>query len=125
MANASSASRTATAAVRDQLLEQMQWGHGDDDFSVVARKYLHEPRLAVQEELQMEEEEDQTSASEPITGAAELENQNREPQDADVPGSPAPLLSFGAATSGGVNETTRLRRGFLKQLLSRLSSGKE
>ena len=114
-----------TAAVRDQLLEQMQWGHGDDDFSVVARKYLHEPGLAVQEELQMQEQGEQADASEVITGAAELETQDREPQDADVPGSPAPLLSFGAAPSGGVNETTRLRRGFLKQLLSRLSSGKE
>ena len=114
-----------TAAARDQLLEQMQWGHGDDDFSVVARKYLHEPGLAVQEELQMEKQEDQASVSEPITGAAELETQNREPQDADVAGSPPPLLSFGAANSGAATETTRLRRGFLKQLLSRLSSGKE
>src|SRR5437868_11758128 len=31
-----------TAAARDQLLEQMHWGHGDDDYSVIARKYLHE-----------------------------------------------------------------------------------
>ena len=29
-----------TAAARDQLLEQMQSGHGDDDYSAVARKYL-------------------------------------------------------------------------------------
>jgi len=27
-----------TAATSDQLLEQMQWGRGDDDFSAVARK---------------------------------------------------------------------------------------
>jgi 3-hydroxyisobutyrate dehydrogenase and related beta-hydroxyacid dehydrogenases len=32
-----------TAAARDQLFEQMQWGHGDDDYSAVLRKYLHEP----------------------------------------------------------------------------------
>jgi hypothetical protein len=31
-----------TAAARDQLIEQIQWGHGDDDFSAVARKYLSE-----------------------------------------------------------------------------------
>src|SRR5947207_5731678 len=31
-----------TAAARNQLLEQMQWGHGDDDYSAVLRKF-HEP----------------------------------------------------------------------------------
>src|SRR5213083_546396 len=31
-----------TSAARDQLFEQMQWGHGDNDYSVVARKYLQE-----------------------------------------------------------------------------------
>src|SRR5712672_4706070 len=35
-----------TAAARDQLLEQIQWGHGDDDYSAVARKYLQEPAAA-------------------------------------------------------------------------------
>ena len=36
-----------TAAARDQLLEQMQWGHGDDDYSAVLRKYLHEPSTGI------------------------------------------------------------------------------
>src|SRR5438105_2863439 len=39
-----------TAAARDQLLEQMQWGHGDDDYSAVARKYLPDTRSIAQEE---------------------------------------------------------------------------
>ena len=100
-----------TVAARDQLLEQMQWGHGDDDFSVVARKYLQEPELAVQEELQMEEREDRGGTSEPITGAAELEIQNSESHDEGVAGSPRPVLNVGAANSGAANQETRLRRG--------------
>jgi 3-hydroxyisobutyrate dehydrogenase-like beta-hydroxyacid dehydrogenase len=31
-----------SAAARDRLLEQMQRGHGDDDYSAVALKYFHE-----------------------------------------------------------------------------------
>jgi hypothetical protein len=114
-----------TAAARDQLLEQMHWGHGDDDYSAVARKYLHESGPDVQEELQMGEQDEQTGVGEAITGAAESETQNLEPQDASAASSPPPLLSFGATGSGAGNETTRSRRGFLKQLLSRLSSGQE
>ena len=41
-----------TAAARDQLLEQMQWGHGDDDYSAVARKYLPDTGSTAQEETQ-------------------------------------------------------------------------
>src|SRR5437763_12909960 len=41
-----------TAAARDQLLEQMQWGHGDDDYSAVARKYLPDIGSTAQEETQ-------------------------------------------------------------------------
>src|SRR5262249_46052531 len=39
-----------TAAARDQLGEQMQWGHGEDDYSAVLRKYLHEPAHGFYEE---------------------------------------------------------------------------
>jgi 3-hydroxyisobutyrate dehydrogenase-like beta-hydroxyacid dehydrogenase len=113
-----------TAAARDQLLEQMHWGHGDDDYSAVARKYLHEFGSDVQEELQIGEQDEQTGAGEAITRGAELETQNLEPQDAAVASSPPPLLGFGA-TGSGAGETTRSRRGFLKQLLRRLSSGQE
>jgi 3-hydroxyisobutyrate dehydrogenase-like beta-hydroxyacid dehydrogenase len=109
----------ATAA-RDQLVEQVQWGHGDDDYSSVARKYLQEPAAAVYEEPSTVEKNEQADGGESITGSGESETQSAEPQDAD---SQQPLLSFAAAASGAGNETTQLRRGFLKQLLSRFSSG--
>jgi hypothetical protein len=109
-----------TAAARDQLLEQMHWGHGDDDYSVVARKYLHEPAPVVGDELQLGEDEEQTDAGEPIASSAEVETQSQQDAGPVVP--PAPLIGV---ASGAGKETTRLRRGFLKQLLSRLSSGEK
>jgi 3-hydroxyisobutyrate dehydrogenase-like beta-hydroxyacid dehydrogenase len=105
-----------TAAARDQLIEQMQWGHGDDDYSSVVRKYLDQP-------AQAEEQDEQASTGEPITGSAESEAEKLGPEDAGVAGSQQPLLAFSATTAA--NTTTRLRRGFLKQLLSRFSSGQE
>src|SRR5262249_50152526 len=110
-----------TAAARDQLLEQMHWGHGDDDYSVVARKYLHEPAPTVGEELPLEEEEEPVSLTEPIGDSVELEQEK--PRSAASEISPKP--SGELASTGAGKETTGLRRGFLKQLLSRLSSGKE
>jgi 3-hydroxyisobutyrate dehydrogenase-like beta-hydroxyacid dehydrogenase len=110
-----------TAAARDQLLEQMHWGHGDDDYSVVARKYLHEAAPVAGEELQLDEQEEQPGAGESIASSAEMKTQSQ--QDAGPEASPAPLISV--ASGGASNETTRLRPGFFKQLLSRLSSGKE
>jgi hypothetical protein len=109
-----------TAAARDQLLEQMHWGHGDDDYSVVARKYLHEAAPVAGEELQLEEPEGQTGAAESIASSAEMKTQSQEDARPEV--SAAPLISV---ANSGPNETTRLRPGFFKQLLSRLSSGKE
>src|SRR6266403_1105583 len=53
-----------TAAACDQLLEQMQWGHGDDDYSSVARKYLRESAPSY-EEPQLEEQSEQASTGEP------------------------------------------------------------
>jgi 3-hydroxyisobutyrate dehydrogenase-like beta-hydroxyacid dehydrogenase len=45
---------SVTTATRDRLLEQMQRGFGDDDYSAVARKYFHEIRPASQEEAELE-----------------------------------------------------------------------
>jgi 3-hydroxyisobutyrate dehydrogenase-like beta-hydroxyacid dehydrogenase len=45
---------SVTTAARDRLLEQMQRGYGDEDFSAVARKYLHEIPPAGQEEADLE-----------------------------------------------------------------------
>lgn len=110
-----------TAAARDQLLEQMHWGHGDDDYSVVARKYLHEPTPVAGDELQLEEEVEQANADVPVAGSIERETQSEQDATLDVP--PAPLVDVASGAAG--KEATRLRRGFLKQLLSRLSSGQE
>jgi 3-hydroxyisobutyrate dehydrogenase-like beta-hydroxyacid dehydrogenase len=43
-----------TAAARDRLLEQMQRGHGDLDYSAVARKYFSEVKPASREEEDLE-----------------------------------------------------------------------
>lgn len=108
-----------TAAARDQLLEQMHWGHGDDDYSVVARKYLQEPAGVVTEELQLEEDAGQANA-EIVASATEVETGNQQSTSPEL----SPTPSLGVASTGA-KETTQLRRSFLKQLLSRLSSGKE
>jgi hypothetical protein len=92
----------------------MHWGHGDDDYSVVARKYLQEPAPVAGEELQLEEEDQLANTSESIASAAEGEDERQQV---------APTVQL--ESSGAANETTRLRPSFFKQLLSRLSSGKE
>src|SRR6266496_5733524 len=114
-----------TAAARDQLFEQMQWGHGDDDYSSVARKYLRESAPLLYEEPQLEEQSEQASGGEPIFGPAESDGEKLGPENAGLADSQQPLLAFGAAESAAANATTPLRRGFLKQLLSRFSSGQE
>ena len=111
-----------TAAARDQLLEQMQWGHGDDDYSSAVRKYLHEPGPALYEEPQTEEQDEPTDGPEPVVAPAESEADNVAEALAT---SQQPLLAFGEAANTAATATTRLRRGFLKQLLSRFSSGQE
>src|SRR6266498_2155922 len=73
-----------TAAARDQLLEQMQWGHGDADYSSVARKYLHEPGPGYSEESQIQEPFEQSEAEESISALAEGETQNVESQEAGI-----------------------------------------
>jgi len=113
-----------TAAARDQLLEQMQWGYADDDYSSVARKYLHEPAAAFYQPP-TDEQDGEASSGPATTDSAESETERVEPQNAGGADSQQPLLSFGTAAGGGANERTQLRRGFLKQLLSRFSPGQE
>src|SRR5215510_10949286 len=55
-----------TAAAQSQLFEQMQWGHGDDDYSSVLRKYLHERSLGYSEEPQIQESLEPSGAEESI-----------------------------------------------------------
>ncbi|PYI45753.1 MAG: NAD(P)-dependent oxidoreductase [Verrucomicrobia bacterium] len=112
----------ATAA-RDQLVEQVQWGHGDNDYSAVARKFLYDIAPAVHEEPRMEAQDAQSDAGEPVTGTTESEKPSLEPQGASAMSAQQPLLSFSGAGDGLAQTASRLRRGFLRQLLSRFSSG--
>ena len=113
-----------TAAARDQLLEQMQWGYADDDYSSVARKYLHESAAEFYP-VRANEQDREAGNGPAMTGSVESETEKIEPQNIGAADSQQPLISLGAATGGGANETTQLRRGFLKQLLSRFSFGQE
>jgi len=115
-----------TAAARDQLLEQMQWGHGDDDYSVVARKYLQDAAPESYEQQQQSgEEAQQAEDNEEIPSSPEPKAENMSPKAAAVDTSEQPLLSLAEAGAVVAPTTPPLRRGFLKQLLSRLSPGQE
>jgi hypothetical protein len=114
-----------TAAARAQLFEQMQWGHGDDDYSSVLRKYLHEPGPAYSEESQIQEQLEQSDAEESVAASAEAETQNVEPQEAALVASPEPALGSSGTMNPTAPAATPSRRGLLKQLLSRFSSGEE
>jgi hypothetical protein len=114
-----------TAAARDQLFEQMQWGHGEDDYSAVLRKYLHEPGTGYAEEPQIQEPLEQSDPEESITAFAGVETPNVEPEEAGFVASPESLLGFSGTMNATTPAATPLRRGFLKQLLSRFSSGEE
>ena len=117
-----------TAAARDQLVEQMQWGHGDCDYSSVARKFLHDTAPAVYEEAQMEAQGEQSDGGERATPTTASATPGLEPQDTGpMSAQPRKLsaLSFSGASDGSAHTASPLRRGFLRQLLSRFSSGQE
>ena len=114
-----------TAAARDQLFEQMQWGHGDDDYSAVLRKYLHEPAPGFYEEPQTLEMNELSGAEKSRAGSAEAATENLQVEEADVVVSQESLLPSSGAVSATTPTTAPLRRRFLRQLLSRLSSGQE
>ncbi len=103
-----------TAAARDQLLEQMQWGRGDDDFSSVARKYLPETKSPVYAEPQLPEQEEQASP-EAIAPALEavpiLNEMSAPPSDA--------AATLDSAGSEEVKGEIPRSRNFLTQLLRR------
>jgi 3-hydroxyisobutyrate dehydrogenase-like beta-hydroxyacid dehydrogenase len=111
-----------TAAARDQLLEQMQWGHGDDDYSAVARKYLPDTHSTAQEETQTAVPDAQTEAgsvapaSEPTTSLAGLEELRPKQENGD---SATGEVAVSTSPSRELKEKAQLRRGFLGQLLRR------
>jgi 3-hydroxyisobutyrate dehydrogenase-like beta-hydroxyacid dehydrogenase len=114
-----------TAAARNQLFEQMQWGHGDNDYSAVLRKYLHEPTTEHFEESHSQEALEQMDAGESIQGSAEADTQEVEAQEPGLVASAEPAVTFSGTMNATAAAATPLRRGFIKQLLSRFSSGAE
>jgi 3-hydroxyisobutyrate dehydrogenase-like beta-hydroxyacid dehydrogenase len=99
-----------TAAACDRLLEQMQWGRGDHDYSAVARKYLAETESSVYEEPRLPEPVAPPS-SETIDPAPVLTHLAAPPSDVGV--------IVDSAASREIREAIPLRHGFLTQLLRR------
>jgi hypothetical protein len=91
----------------------------------VLRKYLHEPTQEYSEAAQIHEASEQSNAEEAVTDSAGAETQNAEPQEAGLVAAPKPVLSLSGTMNATAPAATPLRRGFLKQLLSRFSSGEE
>jgi 3-hydroxyisobutyrate dehydrogenase-like beta-hydroxyacid dehydrogenase len=101
-----------TTAARDRLLEQIQSGHGDDDYSAVARKYLPETGSTGYEEPQIGEQDEQAKAS-AIAGAVESF------VGSDSTGSGQAESRPTTALDSETKDAIPLRRSFLTQLLRR------
>ena len=106
-----------TSAARDRLVEQLQLGHGDDDFSAVARKYLPEIPPVGQKNAEAASDNAQTDpdsippALEPILADFE-EPESEQESERTISAGPAP---FGEESK----EATRPRTGFFIRLLRR------
>jgi hypothetical protein len=115
-----------TAAARDQLLEQTQWGHGDDDYCVVARKYLQDTAAeSYEQQHHSGEETQQAEDNEQIATSPESKAENMSPKATAADTSEQPLLTLAEPSASTASNTPPLRRGLLKQLLSRLSPRQE
>jgi len=110
------------AVARDQLLEQLQSGHGDEDYSAVARKYLPDIHWRTQGESQTAAPEAQrdagsvapASASTPSLAGLEEPGPTQENGDSRTGD-----IAVSTSPNRELKETTQLRRGFLSQLLRR------
>jgi 3-hydroxyisobutyrate dehydrogenase-like beta-hydroxyacid dehydrogenase len=95
-----------TGATRERLLEQMQRGYGDDDYSAVARKYFPDVRPADREEAGLELFELQPlvpfSAVQPETEVPQEDQPSSIQSEADA-GTLAPAREL-AALSAGLEE---------------------
>src|SRR5436309_3654067 len=105
-----------TAAVRDRLLEQMQWGRGDEDYSAVARKYF--PEIEPVSEHEMKSEDVQQPIAHASARAAETKSVSEEPK-LPMENRIAAVEPAASSPSETVKEEARLRWGFLGQLMQR------
>ena len=109
-----------SAAARDRLIEQIQLGHGDDDFSAVARKYLPEAALVSNEQSQIEDQDEHANsvagapAPDSAPASADLEKTRREREHVAANAREATMLP-----GGETKIAARLRQGFLSQLVHR------
>src|SRR5438093_1136123 len=109
-----------TAAVRDRLLEQMQWGRGDEDYSAVARKYFSEIDPANHAEPQAIAQDLQATAdpTPPAPGMMSVSEEPKLHQETPIVAAVEPTA---ASSSGGkAKEEVQPRRGFLRQLVQRV-----
>jgi 3-hydroxyisobutyrate dehydrogenase-like beta-hydroxyacid dehydrogenase len=111
-----------TAAARDRLLEQVQWGHGEEDYSAVAREYLPDSGSAIPDEVESGGQNVEAQlgefvlAPESAAPSADLE----EPKTQQENGNAAIGEGTLAAPSGEkAEEETQLRHSFLSRLLHR------
>jgi hypothetical protein len=98
----------------------MQWGHGDQDYSAVLRKYLYEPAPGFYEEPQQPETHEATGTQEMVASPADAP-----PVEQGVVVSQESLLTLSGTMTAATPVDAPVRRGFLRQLLSRFSSGQE
>jgi 3-hydroxyisobutyrate dehydrogenase-like beta-hydroxyacid dehydrogenase len=109
-----------TTAARDRLIEQIQWGHGDDDFSAVARQYLPEAAPVSNEQPQIEDQ------GEHANGVAGAPARDSAPASADLEKT-RPEREYVAANAreatmlpgGETKIAAQLRQSFLSQLVHR------
>ena len=110
------------AVARDQLLEQLQSGHGDEDYSAVARKYLPDIHSRTQEETQTAMPDAQGEAGsvapalESTPSLAGLEEPGPTQENGD---SRTGDVAVSTSPNRELKEKAQLRRGFLSQLLRR------
>jgi 3-hydroxyisobutyrate dehydrogenase-like beta-hydroxyacid dehydrogenase len=109
-----------TAAARDRLVEQIQLGHGDDDYSAVARKYLPEIPLVCQKDAEAASDNAQADPDaiplvlEPILADLEEPKSEQENNNIAIGETAAPTLFHERP-----KEETRPRAGFFTRLLRR------
>lgn len=107
---------SVTAAARDRLLELMQRGFGDEDFSAVVRKYFHEIGAMTQEEAYLELFDQPMVVEQPMTveqsKAMEQSMAVEQPMGVEQPASQPeiqePVIPVGdSETMTAIEETTQ------------------
>lgn len=81
-----------TTATRDRLLEQMQHGYGDEDYSAIARKYFHVARTQQPQEVTPGLFDQQNLAPAAVPAAAVRETPQPAPQTEPVSAAVIPVV---------------------------------